>query len=460
MEAQDVDPILLAQELPGGLAIYDTEGEFVYGRHHAYIEDRLLSLYENPLRLAISQPPRTGKTFLASIYFTAWAAMKFPNTKVIVLSNSEDFATKKIGRPIRNVIQRSGPTVFDVDLEKDATSVKNFELTNGSEIYCSGITGSFVGRGANLVVCDDLLRDHTEATKANYLDEIWTRFTADVYSRLHKNGHIVISNTRWAEDDLIGRLVQNAQKGGDQYEVIKFEALCENPEQDPLNRDYGEALWPEQMDEQQYEQIKAQLQPHWWQAMYQQNPAPREGYLIPVDNFRRYRELPKQNKELRIISWDTAYKEKEINDPSVAEIFDVIDGKIYLVDVIRERVAFTKLQELASQLNEAWRPNTHVVEDRGSGTSLIQWMQENNIPVEAMEPEGNKVIRADNEAPQINAGLVYIPDDEIAPNWLDEFLSELQQFPNAPHDDMVDAMSQGLKFIREKRMREPFQIFF
>lgn len=458
---KQVTPEQLARALPGGLAMYDTEGEFVYGPHHAYIEDKLMELYDKPLRLAISQPPQTGKTFLSSIYFVAWYAMKFPNKTWIIISNSEDFATGQIGRPIREIIQRSGPKVFGVDLEKDATSKKNFILTNKSEIFATGITGSFVGRKASGgLVLDDLLRDHTEATKS-YLDEIWTRFTADVYSRLHKNAHVVISNTRWAEDDLIGRLIENSKRGGDQYEEIRFPALAE--ENDILGREPGEALWPEQFDKEHYERIKAQISPYWWQSMYQQNPQPAEGYIVDINKFKRYTEVPSKKPEWRIISWDTAYKEKEYNDPSVAEVWDIFDGKIYLRDVIRERIGFTKLQEYARMLHDSWHPNIHVVEDRGSGTSLIQWMQEEGIPVHDMQT-GNesKVIRMDSEAPQINAGLVYIPseDSETAPEWVKDFLSEVAGFPNATtHDDRVDAMSQALKFIRERNARQPLQIF-
>lgn len=453
---KQVTPEQLARALPGGLAMYHTSGEWQYGKHHELLEDKFIQAENKPVKYLVSMPPRHGKTeFL--LYFIAWYMMRNSNERIMIISHSEDFATSQISRRIRNIVREVGPKLFNVDLDPEATSVKEWHLTNGSNAFCAGASTSVTGRGSTMMVIEDLLRGKEDALNTKYLEELRDKIGSDIYTRLQKNGSIIVNMTRWSPYDPIAYFKELTERGAENFEEIILPALAE--ENDPLGREEGDALWPEFFDRDDLLQKKNVLGDFWFNAEYQQRPVATGGNLVEVEKIKRFSDLPVRKPDFRFVSWDTAYKEKEHNDPSVAQIWEVYDNKVYLVEQIRERLGFTKLQEYARTIHENWRPNIHVVEDRGSGTSLIQWMKEQKIPVHEEPATTSKIIRMDAETPQINTGLVYIPADEEEYPFVRGLVDELMQFPYGQHDDQADAMSQALKFIREKNMRAPLQIF-
>ena len=456
-EMPTFSPEDLAFALPGGLAMYHTSGLWKYGPHHKHIEDQLILVEQQPIRLLLSIPPRHGKSMLASIYFSAWYLMRNPTKRIMFISHGEEFATREVSRPVRNIVKELGPSIFGSEIDPESTSIKSWNMKAGGGFFAAGIDGSIVGRGADILLFDDVIKGREQALSARYLEELQDRYGADIYPRLQPNSSIIGIGTRWASDDLIGYLIKKMNDGGDYFHVIDYPALAED-ENDPLGREPGEALWPEHLSREQLLKIKANIPAFWWNAEFQQRPAPREGYLINVGKFRYY-DAPPKEFDLVVISWDTAYKEKEVNDPTVAGVWGFKEGHSYLLDVVRERMPMPKLQEMVEVMNRGWKPNVHLVEDKGSGISLIQWMQENSYRVEPIEPENSKVFRMEAETPQINAGTVHLPNNEENNPWVKGYLEELQQFPSGPHDDQVDMTSQFLKWVREKNMTEPFDVW-
>jgi predicted phage terminase large subunit-like protein len=141
-------------------------------------------------------------------------------------------------------------------------------------------------------------------------------------------------------------------------------------------------------------------------------------------------------------SWDTASKAGEINDYSVCTIWLRRGNDHYLLDVRRERLEFPALKRLVIQLAARDQPDAILIEDRSSGTQLIQDLREDgNVRPIAINPEADKTTRMYLQAAKLEAGNVFIP--EQAP-WLDDFRNEILQFPDGRHDDQVDSMSQYL----------------
>ncbi len=179
-----------------------------------------------------------------------------------------------------------------------------------------------------------------------------------------------------------------------------------------------------------------------------------EGGLIKAEWFKRYRTPP--SEFLRVIqSWDTAYKPEQVNDPSVCTTWGETRLGWYLLDVFRDRVEYPALKRAAASLYQAWRPQAVLIEDKGSGQSLIQELRQGvamtgsnvRIPVIAIDPKGiNKVDRLIAVSSLFEAGMVYLP--EVAP-WTLDYEIELTIFPLAPHDDQVDSTSQFLKWAHE-----------
>ena len=189
--------------------------------------------------------------------------------------------------------------------------------------------------------------------------------------------------------------------------------------------------------------VQAWLQGDW-------NATP-EGGLLKAAWFQRYNVLP--SEFLRVVqSWDTAYKPEQVNDPTVCTTWGETRHGWYLLDVFRDRMDYPALKRAVMSQYSAWNPQAVLIEDKGSGQSLIQELRagvEQNgrkvvCPVIPIDPKGvNKVDRVIAVSSLFEAGMVYLP--ETAP-WLLDYELELTIFPLAPHDDQVDSTSQFLSW--------------
>jgi predicted phage terminase large subunit-like protein len=147
-------------------------------------------------------------------------------------------------------------------------------------------------------------------------------------------------------------------------------------------------------------------------------------------------------------SWDTAFKKGTENDFSVCTTWGVADGGYYLLHLWRERVEFPELKRVVSTLADQWKPNTILVEDKASGQSLIQELKLSTaLPLIPVKVDSDKQTRAQAVTPLMEAGKVFLP--QSAP-WVSDFVEEMASFPNGVHDDVVDATTQVLNYLREK----------
>ncbi|MBU0473109.1 MAG: phage terminase large subunit [Bacteroidetes bacterium] len=163
-------------------------------------------------------------------------------------------------------------------------------------------------------------------------------------------------------------------------------------------------------------------------------------------------ENRKAGKALRIIqSWDTAFKKNQENDFSVCTTWEVWNNRYTLIDIFRERLEFPELKKKVIELNELFKPNEIIIEDKASGISLIQELQrETVLPIKAIKVSSDKISRVHSITPIIEAGNVtlYVLSEHV-----NKFLDECEDFPNGEFDDMVDSMSQALEYLRNSVVR-------
>ena len=162
-----------------------------------------------------------------------------------------------------------------------------------------------------------------------------------------------------------------------------------------------------------------------------------------------YDHLPVRDLDARVIqSWDTAMKPDQRNDPSVCTTWLEHKGLFYLMDVTRERVNYPDLKRLVMRRANRFGADVVIIEDKGSGTSLIQDLKnEGTLHPIAFTPKLDKLTRMDAQTAKIEAGQVLLPRD--AP-WLATFLEEILSFPGSRHDDQVDSTSQFLAWVSER----------
>lgn len=172
-----------------------------------------------------------------------------------------------------------------------------------------------------------------------------------------------------------------------------------------------------------------------------------EGGVIKAAWFKRY-HIPPALDYYVVQSWDTAYKDKDINDPSVCTTWAVTRGGYYLLDVFKAHMDYPTLKRTAINLAERSKANCLLIEDKASGQSLIQELRATTrLSIIGIEPEGNKITRALEVTTIFEGGLVFFP--EVAP-WLIDYEIELTTFPLAPHDDQVDSTSQFLRWVHTR----------
>ena len=136
----------------------------------------------------------------------------------------------------------------------------------------------------------------------------------------------------------------------------------------------------------------------------------------------------------------------ELADYSACVVLLVRRETVYVLDVFRARLAYPELKRKVVELHQRWRWSAAnyalVIENKGSGMSLIQDLRHENIHAIGFVPEGEKEMRMHAQTAPIEAGAVLLPSRAV---WLDDFRRELLEFPNGRHDDQVDALSQGLQ---------------
>jgi predicted phage terminase large subunit-like protein len=175
-------------------------------------------------------------------------------------------------------------------------------------------------------------------------------------------------------------------------------------------------------------------------------PAPLGSGLVKAAWFRHYSADEMQRFERIVQSWDTASKATELSDFSVCTSWGIVGKDLYLIDVLRRRMEYPELKRAVRAQYERFRPSVVLIEDKASGTQLIQELIADGVhAVTRYQPQSDKIMRMHAQTALIENGFVYLPD--TAP-WLAQYLHELTAFPKGRHDDQVDSTAQMLDWFK------------
>jgi predicted phage terminase large subunit-like protein len=410
--------------------------------HHKVLAAGLEAIEQGQRRrLMIFCPPRHGKSTWATQLFPAWYLGKHPDRSVITVTYGQDLADD-FGRTVRNLV--SDPVHHNVfpgfRLADDSSSMRCFNTSAGGSYYAVGRGGPITGRGADLLIIDDPIKDREEAqsTHTRRVIQDWYNYVA--YTRLQPGAAIVLIQTRWHQDDLAGWLLR--EHSAENWNVVSFPAIAERDEE---FRTEGEPLWPERFPLADLNHIRQAVGTSAWASLYQQRPPADEDAIFKREWWAHYAVTPRFSRIVQ--SWDTAFKTGAENDFSVCTTWGQAENGYYLLHVWRDRPEFPELKRVVVSLAELWNPQAILVEDTASGQSIIQELRHNNnLPIKPVKVDSDKLARAQAITPLIEAGKVLLP--ESAP-WLSDFLDELFAFPTGSHSDIVDSLTQALNYFRE-----------
>jgi len=408
-------------------------------------------------RLIITLPPRNLKSICASVAFPAWVLGRDPTKRIICASYSNEL-TAKLARDCKAVMESAWyrEAFRKTRLNPKKSAELEFETTRKGFRYGTSLGGTLTGRGGNIIIIDDPIKpaDAPSDVKRHSVKE-W--FDGTLYSRLDskKDDVIIVVMQRVHVDDLVGHVLEK----GEDWVHLDLPAIAQEPEAIPIGvgrinyRAPGDALHPEREPVNLLDQTKDSMGTLAFNAQYLQRPVSIEGNLIKWKWFGVYAHPPAHNGDGQIIqSWDTASKAGELNDYSACTTWIVKGKDYYLLDVLRERLEYPFLLQRVITMAERYAAHSVLIEDKGSGTQLIQELrhQKTGIRPIPIEPLGDKVVRMSNQSAKIEAGHVILPEE--AP-WLDDFTAEILAFPCGKFDDQVDSLSQFLTWQSERYLR-------
>jgi predicted phage terminase large subunit-like protein len=410
-------------------------------------------------RQIFSLPPRSTKSRLISVAWPAFRLGQDPTTKFMVISYNETLGKELSGATRRLMTSRFYRELFPATRLTTQSSLF-LETDQGGHRRATTIDGAGTGLGADWLIFDDPISGGSAASAAER-DRVNRNFDQMFSSRLDDPlaGHMLVASQRLHEDDLTGHLLA---RGGD-WDHTCFPAMA--TEDIVINLGgggshiyrKGEVLHPGRFSLAQLDQQRMLMGDAVFEAQYQQNPVPADGNIIRRDWLRRYARLPSREDAKITISVDTAIKTHAASDYSVATVWLWTGNKHYLIDAWRDRVSFPVLAGKIADLYNHYQANNLLIEDQGSGSGLIEVLQQDQIPAVGRKSKDSKETRLSNVSTYFTSGFVVFPDD--AP-WLIELERELLGFPNTKHDDQVDSISQYLAWAREREKGSEFSYWF
>lgn len=407
-----------------------TNPAYVGARHHTLIAEKLEQVERGEIdRLMIFMPPRHGKSELASKRFPAWCLGRDPKRQIIAASYNSDLAND-FGRNVRNIVAEPefGQVFNGVALAPDSQAANRMNTNHGGTYVAAGVGTAVTGRGANIALIDDPFKDREEADSERRRELVWDWYRSTLFTRLMPGGAIVLIQTRWHEDDLAGRLLEqdgNVEDGG-QWHVLELPAIDDD----------GHALWPEWYPVPVLQRIKDTVGPREWSALYQQKPQPDDGTFFQRAWFREWDSLP----VVRCYGSSDYAVTDGGGDYTVHTVWGIDkDGDIYRVAQWKGQTASDRWIEEKLDLIKKYKP--------------LCWFGEGGVIQKAVEPMLKRRMRERN----VHCRLEWLSSVSDKPTRARSFqamaatgrvhfeagadLSEFLVFPAGKHDDEVDTAS-------------------
>jgi predicted phage terminase large subunit-like protein len=459
---QEVKRALARKNLASYLE-YVNHGQWQRARHLDLYCDTLEKLERREItRLIVETPPRHSKSETGTRGFPAWYQGRHPGHEVIIGNYGDDLASD-FAEVVRLHTMEYGEELFGIRVapgksardswaveqrigENPVTGEPIWQATRGG-VHSAGLGGSMTGRGADLLIIDDPIKDWDTAQSESQRQKVWNWFTTVASTRLAPGGVIVLIMTRWHEDDLAGRLLRESAEGGEYWHELRLPAIAE--EGDILGRAPGEALWPERYPVEALQAVMGLMGPQKAAALYQQRPSPPAGTILLREYWQRYDKFPQFLDEV-VQSWDMTFKDHAESDYVVGQVWGRFRADVYLLDQVRGQWDIVETIRQLLELSKRWpKARLKLIEDKANGPAVMSLLKREVTGLVPVEPYGSKTSRAMAVTPILQGGNVWLPEKRISTFDVEMFIDRCAQFPSVAHDDEIDACTQALQHYQE-----------
>jgi hypothetical protein len=463
---------------------------FKNAAHHRLVNEKLMQVIryietggkEGIGFLMLNLPPRHGKTTQVSRVTPSFLLGRNPDSRVILASYGADLAQDD-SRAVRDIVTgerfnalfgQKSRFEAPVMLSDDSRSIGNWNLADPHRggVVAAGVGGGITGKGADLLVVDDPFKNREEAESEAYRKRVISWWQSSAYTRLEPSGAVIITHTRWHQQDLAGELLMEMASDplAPQWEVLFLPALALEPDNypknadefrenllkgifipyaDPMGREANHPLWPERYDGPRLERILHTSGEYEFTSLYQQLPRPASGGMFEEEDFKLIEKAPEG------LTWyayvDLALGESARSDLNVTGDVALDDkGNLYIRDVMEVRDLTNFLSALAGRM---------VREDKKGVVYGFEWVSFQalvlkdfrkkkelvNVAMYPVKPIGSKEDRARAWHSRAKGKQVYLVRGE----WTMSFIHQVVSFPQGKHDDQVDMVSGGVQMIAQ-----------
>jgi hypothetical protein len=396
------------------------------------------------VRIVITIPPRHGKSEISTKKFSAWVLGHHPDWPIIVASYSGELATK-FGEETRDIMQSSQyQSIFGARLRPDAKAKGYWKTNEGGSYTAVGAGGAITGKGLKIGIIDDIFKNREEAESQTIRDSRWDWYRSTFYTRQEGATAIVILNTRWHTDDLVGRLLaeqkNNEQEGAKHYDkwtLINFPAIATEDEE---YRKKGEALWPGKFSIEKLRTIENTLGPYEFAALYQGSPITSENQEFKQEWIKRCSwSVVEALNTRKFATIDPGGKELENDDTGIVRNY-VSEQNIWYIKAIGVHLDSTEIINLIFRLHDEGFEKIGIEETVFLKAIKpfydLECRKRNKFPnIISLKHGGRqKEVRIRGLIPRYSGGAVFHIDGECG-----ELENQMWVFPMGAKDDILDA---------------------
>ena len=432
---------------------------YKFYKFHAAVIQQLQRVIDGECnRLILQVPPRHGKSLLASQLLPAAYLLAHPDRYVGISSYSAELA-EGFSRKARDYYREAGGL-----LNPSSQAVNAWGTEGGGGLWAAGVGGAITGRSGHLLIIDDPVKNREDAESARMMDKLNDWYTSTLYTRLEPQvGAIVVIQTRWSENDMIGQLLDNEQnvseKGRENWTIVDLPAIYEDENDRPAlpahceiipdwREEIGDALCPQRYDKDDLERIREAVGSRDFASLYQQRPAPEGGNMFDPTWWQYYDHDTVMPEFQRImLSVDCTFTDNSKSDYVVGAVVGQAGNSFYVLDLVRAKLDVVGTMAMIARMYKRHALSGTVIELAASGYAVYQMMSKKVPGLIGFKPEKSKEARASGVVPLVEAGNVYLPAS--AP-WLDGFINEFSLFPASKNDDMVDALTMAINYCAQR----------